>query len=76
MIQRQDNGPVRVGQRYRVAGTRGAEWEVRAVVRFAGEPIPHAVLAHGGKSKVISLHALADPWLYRLVPPAPSGRSA
>jgi hypothetical protein len=55
------------GQRYRQAGSLASVWEVVALAKHPGEPVPHVRLARVGAPKdlkTVSLRVLRDKRFY------------
>ena len=68
---RDENFGIAPGQRYRVAGSSSiTTWEVLALLRHPGEPVPHARLVRVGAPKdlkTVSLRVLKDKRFYEPV---------
>jgi hypothetical protein len=65
-----ENQGVAPGQRYQIAGSFTSVWEVIAIARYPGEPLPHVRLARVGAPldfKTVALRVLRDKRYYQLV---------
>ena len=61
---------VTAGQRYRAAGSVTSTWEVIAVTRHPGEPVPHVRMSRVGAPKdlkTVSVRVLRDKRFYEPV---------